>query len=129
MSDRSEIKCVETPLAAKPQGHYSQAVVHGGLVYVAMQIAIDPEKGPQLGPVDNQARVALSNVEQILKAAGSSMDRVLRVTVYLSDISLWGQVNDVYADYFGDHRPARGVVPCKELHLGLDVAFEVTAAC
>ncbi len=129
MTENNEIVYVQTPEAAQPQGHYSQAVVHGGVVYVAMQIAIDPQNGPVSGPVSRQANVALNNVKNILEAAGSSMSRVLRVTVYVSDIAHWGEVNDVYADFFGEHRPARGVVPTKELHLGLDVAFEVTAAC
>ncbi|MCL4128436.1 UNVERIFIED_CONTAM: hypothetical protein GTU68_023356 [Idotea baltica] len=93
-----------------------------------MQIAIDPVKGPQVGPVGEQARVALLNVQNILEAAGSSMSRVLRVTVYVSDITLWDEVNLVYSEVFGDHKPVRGVVPVKKLHLGLDVAFEVTAA-
>lgn len=122
------MKIIATDTAAIPQGHYSQAIVHRDTVYVAMQIAIDPHKGPQPGPVASQARLALQNVVNILEAAGSSIDKALRVTIYVSDISFWEEVNEVYKDILGEHRPARGVVSVGQLHMGLDVGFEVTAA-
>ena len=65
----------------------------------------------------------------ILTAAGSDMRRVLKATVYVSDISLWPRVNAVYAEVFGEHRPARAVVPTRELHFGYQVEIEVIAAC
>ena len=64
----------------------------------------------------------------ILEAAGRSLDRALKTTVYVSDIGLWGRVNAVYARFFGQHRPARAVVPTKELHYGFQLEIEAIAA-
>lgn len=120
---------IETPQAPRPAGHYSQAVVHGDTVYVAGQLPIDP-KHPDATPGDaaQQARQALTNVARILEAAGSGLDRVLQMTVYVSDVSHWGDVNRVYAEVMGDHRPARAVVPVGELHHGYLVEIQAIAA-
>ena len=115
--------------APRPGGHYSQAVVHQGVVYVAGQLPIVPETGEKcLGTVEEQTERTLLNLEAVLKAAGSGKDRVLRVTVYVSDISLWGRVNEVYAGFFGGHRPARTVVPTRDLHYGFLVEIDAIAA-
>jgi 2-iminobutanoate/2-iminopropanoate deaminase len=124
-----EIKTVETKDAPTPAGHYSQAVVYGGLVYVAGQLAIDPRTGERkLGSIEEQTEQTLANVAAILKAAGSDLSRVLKMTVYVADISLWGAVNETYARVLGAHRPARAVVPTKELHHGFLVEIEAVAA-
>jgi 2-iminobutanoate/2-iminopropanoate deaminase len=123
------MKVVSTPDAPAPAGHYSQGIVHGGVVYVAGQLPIDPRTGEKrVGSIEEQAEQALQNVAAILEAAGSGLDRVLKVTVYVSDISLWGRVNAVYARLFGDHRPARAVVPTRELHYGFQIEIEAIAA-
>jgi 2-iminobutanoate/2-iminopropanoate deaminase len=120
---------VSTPNAPAPAGHYSQAIVHGGVVYVAGQLPVDPQTGERrTGPIEEQAEQALKNVAAILRAAGSGLDRVLKVTVYVSDITLWDRVNTVYARVFGDHRPARAVVPTRDLHHGFQVEIEAIAA-
>jgi len=125
----SEIRIIATDSAAKPLGHYSQAVVHNGTVYVATQLGIDPvNPNAEIGSVAIQTERALNNVSEILRAAGSELSRVLRVTVYVSDIVHWDEVNVVYSRIFADHRPARGVIPCNTLHRGYQVAVEVTAA-
>ena len=124
-----EIKTVQTPGAPVPAGHYSQAVVHNGLVYVAGQLSIDPKTGEGLaGSVEEQTERALRNVAAILEAAGSGLDRVLKVTIYVSDVSLWGAVNETYARVMGGHRPARAVVPAGDLRHGLLVEIEAIAA-
>ena len=108
-----------TPHAPAPGGHYSQAVVHGGIVYVAGQLPIDPSTGEQAcGAIEEQTEQALRNVAAILEAAGSDLAHVLKTTVYIADISLWGRVNAVYAHIFGEHRPARSIVPTRDLHYG-----------
>src|SRR5262249_20275483 len=113
------IQSVFTPQAPSPAGHYSQAVVHNGIVYVAGQLPIDPVTGEKkLGSIEVQTEQALKNVAAILEAAGSDLAQVLKVTVYVSDIEQWGRVNAVYARFFGAHRPARTVVPTRELHHG-----------
>ena len=120
---------VSTPDAPRPAGHYAQAVVHNGLVYVSGQLPVDPASGEvRLGSIEEQAEQALKNVAAILRAAGSDPGHVLKTTVYVSDISLWGRVNAVYVAFFGDHRPARAVVPTRELHDGFQVEIEAVAA-
>jgi len=124
-----EITHVHTQDAPTPGGHYSQAVVYNGLVFVAGQLSIDPRTGEKmLGPVEEQTEQALKNVGAILKAAGSDMSRVLKMTVYVSDMGLWGRVNEVYARVLGEHRPARAVIPTGELHYGFLIEIEAVAA-
>lgn len=123
------MKTVETSHAPHPAGHYSQAVVHGGLVFVAGQLPIDPANpGRPQGDAEEQTERALRNVEAILEAAGSGLDRLLSVTVYVADVALWPRVNAAYARVLGPHRPARAVVPVKELHHGALVEVQAVAA-
>lgn len=104
-------------------------MVHGGLVYVSGQLAVNPETGERrLGSIEEQTQQALENVAAILEAAGSDVEHVLKTTVYVADISLWDRVNEVYAAFFGHHRPARAVVPTKELHYGFLVEIAAVAA-
>jgi 2-iminobutanoate/2-iminopropanoate deaminase len=124
-----EIKSVETTNAPRAGGHYSQAVVHNGVVYVSGQLPINPETGERLlGPVEEQTEQALRNVSEILRAAGSGLDRVLKMTVYVSDIELWSRVNAVYERVLGAHRPARAVIPTGELHYGFKIEIDAVAA-
>ena len=124
-----EIERVSTPDAPAPAGHYSQAVVHGGLVYVSGQVPVDPRTGERrVGTIEEQTAQALRNVAEILRASGSGLDRVLKMTVYVSDIGLWAAVNRVYAEFMGEHRPARAVVPVGELHYGFQIEIEAVAA-
>lgn len=123
------IERIATTNAPTPAGHYSQAVVHSGVVYVAGQLAIDPETGEKkLGSIEEQTERALLNVRAILEAARSDFAHVLKMTVYVSDIELWGAVNAVYARMLGEHKPARAVVPTKDLHHGFLVEIEAVAA-
>jgi 2-iminobutanoate/2-iminopropanoate deaminase len=125
----SDIISVQTPDAPTPAGHYSQAIVHNGLVYVAGQLPIDPATGEKLhGTIEEQTERALRNVEAILKAANSDLSRVLKMTVYVSDISQWPAVNATYARIMGEHRPARAIVPVEELHYGLLIEIDAIAA-
>ncbi|MEX2181534.1 MAG: Rid family detoxifying hydrolase [Gemmatimonadaceae bacterium] len=123
------IRLIRTPNAPTPAGHYSQATVHQGVVYVAGQLAIDPATGePQLGSVGEQTERTLRNVEAILVAAGSDLAHLLKVTVFISDISLWAEVNAVYARILGSHRPARAIVPTKDLRHGFLVEIDAIGA-
>jgi 2-iminobutanoate/2-iminopropanoate deaminase len=119
------MEMISTSDGPTPAGHYSQAVVHGDLVFVSGQLAVDAATGQKhAGTIEQQTKIALDNVAAILRAAGSDVDRVLKTTVYISDIELWGRVNEVYAEFFGSHRPARAVVPTRDLHHGLLVEIE-----
>jgi 2-iminobutanoate/2-iminopropanoate deaminase len=123
------MRFIETPHAPRPAGHYSQAVIHGGTVYVAGQLPIDPaDRDAPPGDAATQARRALENVRHILEASGSGLDHVLQMTIYVSDITHWSEVNRVYADMMGDHRPARAVVPVRDLHFGYMVEIQAIAA-
>jgi 2-iminobutanoate/2-iminopropanoate deaminase len=124
-----EIKRINTPDAPQPAGHYSQATVYNGLVFVAGQLSIDPATGEKkLGPIEEQTEQALKNVHAIIKAAGSDWDRVLKMNVFVADINLWDAVNKVYSRILGENRPARAIIPCGELHYGFLIEIEAVAA-
>jgi 2-iminobutanoate/2-iminopropanoate deaminase len=124
-----KMKRIVTLNAPQPAGHYSQAIVHNDLVYVSGQLPIVPNTGKKiLGPIEEQTTQVLKNLSAILKAANSDLNRVLKTTVYVSDISLWDKVNAVYSEFFGNHRPARAVVPTRELHFGFQIEIEAIAA-
>ena len=118
-----------TPNATQPGGHYTQAMVHGDLVYVSGQLGFQPGSStPELLSVKQQVLNCLSNLKAILDEAGSSMNQVIRTTVYISDVALWPEVNATYADVFGNHRPARTIVPCNTLHHGFQIEIDAMAA-
>ena len=119
---------VDSEAKKRSKAHYSSAVVHEGIVYVSGQLPMDPDKGtPVEGPIEIQTKAALQNFLDVLHAAGSSKEKVLRTTVFIPDVSLWGKVNEVYAEFFGDHKPARTVVPCTELHYGCLIEIDAVA--
>jgi 2-iminobutanoate/2-iminopropanoate deaminase len=122
------VRRIQTDRAPIPAGHYSQAIVHAGTVYVAGQLPIDPATGAgPVGSIEEQTEQTLRNVATILEAAGSGLDRVLQMTVYVSDMELWGRVNETYARVMGEHRPARAIVPVKELHHGYQIEIQAVA--
>ena len=114
---------------AAPGGHYSHAAVAGGLVFVAGQLPIALD-GRRLGdePFEVQARQVLANVAAAVVGAGSSVDRIVHVRVYLSDLAHWPAFNAIYGEWIGTHRPARAVVPVPALHFGLLLEVEAVAA-
>lgn len=123
------MKVVSTDNALKPSGHYSQAIIHNDLVYISGQLAIDSETGEKrMGTIEEETRVVLHNLGLILKEAGSDRNHVLKTTVYISDIALWGRVNQVYGEFFANHKPARAIVPTRDLHFGFKVEIEAIAA-
>ena len=123
------MKFIHTEDAPQPAGHYSQAVVYGGVVYVAGMLGYDPADpdAPAGGPAE-QARQALRNVEAVLEEAGSALDRVIRMTIYVSDVEHWGPVNEVFAEVMGDHRPARAIVPVQRFRDPFVLEIVTTAA-
>ena len=122
------MKEIFTPDAPRPAGHYAQAVVHHDLVFVSGQLPVTPgDSDKKVGSIEEQTERALANLEAILNAARSGKDQVLKVTVYISDIALWNRVNAVYARFFGSHRPARAIVPTRELHFGFQIEIDAVA--
>ena len=120
---------IATDKAPAAGGHYSQAIVHGGLVYVAGQLPIVPGRtGHHVGSIEEQTEQVLRNIGAVLEAAGSSLARTLQMTVYVSDMELWGRVNATYAKVLGSHKPARAVVPVNALHYGYQIEVQAIAA-
>jgi len=110
------------------KGHYLPGVVSNGTLYVSGQLSIDPDtREVPAGGIEAQARLALSNLDRVLREAGLSRDRVVQCRVYVADIDHWDKVNEVYAEFFGEHRPARVVVPVGRLHFGCLVEIEAVA--
>lgn len=120
---------VFTPDAPAPGGHYSQAVVHGGLVYVSGQLpVVAGSPHDTAAPFDVQARRALGNLLAILKAAGSSPASLIKVSAYIVGVENWPPFNAVYAEMLGDARPARSVITVPELHYGYLIELDAVAA-
>ena len=122
------MKIPEDPRIPTPAGHYSPVVEHNGLLFVSGQLPMDPITKEVPEGVEAQTIRALDNMENLLHAAGSDRRHVLQVRVYVSDIDLWDTVNRAYAGWFGDHKPARAIVPCGALHFGCLLEIEATAA-
>jgi len=123
------MRSISTDQAPQPRGHYAQAMVHNGLVFTAGQLPFDPETGALVGEsIEEQTRQALKNVAAVLAAAGAKMEHVIKVTIYVPDMAMWDGVNDTYAKFFGDHKPARSVVPTAALHGNVKIEVEAVAA-
>lgn len=123
------IQTVFTPEAPKTGGHYSQATVHNGTVYVAGLLPIEAKTGEKkLGPIEEQIEQCFKNLTAILTAANSDLSCLLKVNIYLSDIGDWSKVNEIYTQTLGDHKPARVVVPTGPLHYGFKIEMDAVAA-
>jgi len=114
--------------AKKPVGHYSPAVKKGNMLFISGQVPINPYTGEKcFGNIKEQTQQVLKNIDDVLKAAGADKKDVMKMTVYVSDIAYWDEVNQVYSEYFGEHKPARTIVPTKELHYGFLVEMDAIA--
>lgn len=118
-----------TDEAPEPIGPYSQAIKHANLVFVSGQIAIDPKTGEMVeGGVKEQARCIMENIKAILQAADSSLDKILKATIYLKSMDFFSSVNEVFLEYLkGDH-PARETVEVSRLPKDADLEISVIAS-
>ncbi|NWA64309.1 RidA family protein [Pseudomonas reactans] len=122
------MKIIQTPNAAKPAGHYSQAIRHGDTLYISGQLPISADGQHNLSAsFAEQAQITLNNLLEILKAAGAAPEDLVKVTVYVAGVEHWPAFDSVYAAALGNHRPARAVVPVPELHHGYLVEIEAVA--
>lgn len=123
-----EITKVQTKEAPEPGGHYSQGIIANNMVFVAGMVPVVPGTGEKItGSIEEQTLRVLNNIKGVVLASGSDLNKVVKVTVYISDISLWDGVNKVYASFFGTHKPARAIVPVKDLHYGFKVEMDAIA--
>jgi 2-iminobutanoate/2-iminopropanoate deaminase len=124
----SELKPVATDEAPGAIGPYSQAIAVDGWVFCSGQIPIDPATGELVeGDIGMQTDRVLKNLAAVLKAAGGSLSRVVKTTVFLADMGDFAGMNEVYARHFGEHRPARAAVAVKTLPKNVDVEIEAVA--
>jgi 2-iminobutanoate/2-iminopropanoate deaminase len=122
------LRTIRTDRAPGAIGPYSQAIVAGNLVFTAGQIPLDPATGELVqGDVSAQTERVIENLRAILEAAGSSLTKVVKTTVFLADMNDFAAMNEVYARYFGDHRPARSTVQAARLPRDVRVEIEAVA--
>ncbi len=123
------MKTIQPSDQPQPKGHYSPGIEHGGLIFVSGQLPMTLETREAFtGDIGEQTELALRNVEAVLHAAGSDLNDVLQMTIYVSDMDLWDEVNKKYAEVMGGHRPARAIVPVKDLHFGTKIEIQAIAA-
>jgi 2-iminobutanoate/2-iminopropanoate deaminase len=119
---------VETERAPKAIGPYAQAIKANGFIYTAGQIPIDPKTGNFVeGGIVEQTRQVLENLKAVLAASGSSANQVVKTTVYLKNMTDFGAMNEVYAEYFGNVKPARSTVAVAELPRGALIEIDLVA--
>ena len=121
-------EAIRTKTAPKAIGPYEQAIRLGGLVFTAGQIALDAKTGKLVdGGIEAQTRQVLENLKAILEAAGSSMDQVVKTTVFLQNMADFNAMNEVYEEYLGRSRPARSTVAVAELPRGALIVIDIVA--
>jgi reactive intermediate/imine deaminase len=114
--------------SSRSGAHYSSGVIHNGLLFISGQLSLDPATGKvPAGGIAAEARQALKNLEAVLTAAGGKKTDVLQCRVYTPNVDYWDEINTVYAEFFGKHKPARCVVPTTQLHFGCLVEIEAVA--
>ena len=121
-------KAFQTDKAAVTGGPYSQAIIHNGIIYVSGMGAVDPETNElKLGKVEEEAKMAMMNLRIILEEAGSSLDKLLSVTVYLKDMQEYTRFNEIYKEFFTKDLPARTCIQAGDLPFGTRVEVTATA--
>ena len=121
------MRIITTDKAPEAIGPYSQAILVGGMLYTSGQIALRPDGTMVEGGVAEQTRQVLSNLSAVLEAAGGTLNDVIKTTIYLAEIEDFITVNRIYAEFFGDHRPARSTVAVKTLPKGALVEIDCIA--
>ncbi len=108
--------------------HYSPCVKFGNLIFTSGQLPLlnrEPKEAPET--IEEQTLLCLQKIEQLIATHGLSKQSVIKTTAFISDIKDWGAVNQVYADFFGDHKPARSIIPVKKLNFGCMIEIEAIA--
>lgn len=121
------MECIGSPELPPPAGHYSQAVAACGLVFLSGILPARPDVDPAVADFDTQCASVFDQCDKVLRAAGCTFDDVVQCTAYLAGVEHWPAFNTFYAGVFGDHRPARAVVPVLALHYGFLVEVQMVA--
>jgi 2-iminobutanoate/2-iminopropanoate deaminase len=125
----ANLQNIETDRAPKAIGPYSQAIVVNGMIFTAGQIPLDPDSGQLIeGDIAAQTERVMKSLQGILESAGSSLQRVVKTTVFLQDMNDFAAMNEVYGRWFGDHKPARSTVQAARLPRDVKVEIEAIAA-
>ena len=119
------MKIISTDKAPAAVGPYSQAIVDGGIVYASGQIPVDPATGEMKTSVSEAARQSLTNLKNLLESSGSDLENVLKVNIFITDMGKFGELNEVYEEFFAHHRPARSCVEVTALPK--DAVLEIEA--
>ena len=123
------MQIISTPNAPAALGPYSQAIVANGMVYCSGQIPVDPATNTiHAETIEEQTRQAITNLKNVLEAAGSGLDKVVKTTVFISDMNDFAALNAVYAELFGDSKPVRSCVQAARLPKDVKVEIEAIAA-
>lgn len=124
----ADIQVIHSDDAPKAVGPYSQAMVHGGMLYASGQIGLDPAKGELVGEtVEAQAEQVTKNLTAVLAAAGATQTDIIKVNIFLTDMGDFPKVNEIYAAWLGEHRPARATVAVAALPLGAKAEMDLIA--
>lgn len=122
------MKQVFLDVKGENKGHYAPGVISNGMLYISGQLSLNLDtREVAVGGPEKHMELALYNVERVLKAAGLTKEQVVQCRIYISDVSYWDAINDVYREFFGEHIPARIVVPVPALHFGCLVEIEAVA--
>lgn len=122
------LELLKTDKAPAAVGPYSQGVKAENIIYTSGQLPINPETGKLLtGDIKEQAKMSLENVKAVLESAGATLEDVVKVTVFVADINKFSDINEVYGEYFSNHKPARSLVEVSKLPLGGEIEIEAIA--
>ncbi len=116
-----------TEKACPPKGHYHQAVRHNGILYISGILGITPDGKPVTTGMIGEAEQILNNLSAILEAGGSAPNKVLKVTIYISDLDDAAEFNKIYSKFFGEHKCARSFIQVKKLSYGLHLEIDAIA--
>ncbi len=125
----SQLQAIHTNDAPKAVGAYSQAVKHQGMLYTSGQIGLDPRSGNMVADdVATQAKQVVANLTAVIEAAGGQLNQIIKVTIFLENMDDFPVVNQIYADWLGEHRPARSTVAVAALPLAAKVEMDCIVA-
>lgn len=119
---------INTDFSVKDGGHYTPGIIHNNTLYISGQLSINPKTGtiPEGGIIE-ETKQALKNLDLVLIEAKVPRENVIQCRVYIPDVKYWPEVNQVYAEFFGSHKPSRIVVPSNNLYGGCLVEIEALA--